>query len=74
MLEEDNARKEVLKYVYDNLLAIITVITALIALWQTHKQIKISNKQYLFKNRMDKYITFKGFLKLYCFLFLAILK
>lgn len=57
--------KEVLKYIYDNLLTIITVIIALIALWQTHKQIKISNKQFLFEKRMDKYITFKGILKLY---------
>ena len=57
--------KETLNYIYDNLLTIFTITTALIALWQTYKQIKISKKQFLFDKRMDKYIIFKGILKLY---------
>ena len=47
------------------MLSIITIIATLIALWQTHKQIKISNKQYLFDKRLSKYLLAKGLLELY---------
>lgn len=57
--------KNILQYIYDNLLPIITIIATLIALWQTHKQIKISNKQYLFDKRLSKYLLAKGLLELY---------
>lgn len=57
--------KNILQYIYDNLLSIITIIATLIALWQTHKQIKISNKQYLFDKRLSKYLLAKGLLELY---------
>ena len=57
--------KNILKYIYDNLRPIITIIATLIALWQTHKQIKISNKQYLFDKRLSKYLLAKGLLELY---------
>lgn len=57
--------KNILECICDNLLPIITVIATLIALWQTHKQIKISNKQYLFDKRLSKYLLAKGLLELY---------
>lgn len=57
--------KNILQYIHDNLLSIITIIATLIALWQTHKQIKISNKQYLFDKRLSKYLLAKGLLELY---------
>ena len=57
--------KNILQYIYDSLLSIITIIATLIALWQTHKQIKISNKQYLFDKRLSKYLLAKGLLELY---------
>lgn len=57
--------KNILQYIYDNLLPIITIIATLIALWQTHKQIKISNKQYLFDKRLSKYLFANGLLELY---------
>lgn len=57
--------KNILQYIYDNLLPIITIIATLIALWQTHKQIKISNKQYLFDKRLSKYLLAKGLLEIY---------
>lgn len=57
--------KNILQYIYDNLLSIITIIATLIALWLTHKQIKISNKQYLFDKRLSKYLLAKGLLELY---------
>lgn len=57
--------KNILQYIYDNLLPIITIIATLIALWQTHKQIKISNKQYLFDKRLSKYLLANGLLELY---------
>lgn len=56
---------EILNYIQNNLLAIITVIAAIIALWQTHSQIKLSNKQFLFNERIDKLIIFKSLYELY---------
>ena len=56
---------DILIYIKDNCLAIITAITALVALWQTHKQTKISNKQFLFDKRMDKYLLTKSLLELF---------
>lgn len=57
--------KNILQYIHDNLLSIITIIATLIALWQTHKQIKISNKQFLFDKRLSKYLLANGLLELY---------
>lgn len=57
--------KNILECICDNLLSIITIIATLIALWQTHKQIKISNKQYLFDKRLSKYLLANGLLELY---------
>lgn len=55
----------ILIYIKDNCLTIITAITALVALWQTHKQTKISNKQFLFDKRLDRYLLTKNLLELY---------
>lgn len=47
------------------ILSIITVLTAEIALFQTRKQIKLSNQQQLFDRGLDKYLLFKEMLSLY---------
>lgn len=47
------------------ILAVVTGITAIIALLLTLRQIKLSNKQYLFERRLDKYLLIKDLLTLY---------
>ena len=57
--------KDILMFLENNLFSIITAVIAIIALFQTHVQIKISNKQFLFVKRLDKYLLAKGLLELY---------
>ena len=52
-------------FIRNNVFSIITAIVAIIAIWQTHLQIRISNKQFLFKERIDSYVIFKGLFDLY---------
>ena len=56
--------KDTFVYIKNNLFAIVTAFIAIIALFQTHKQIKNSNKQFLFDKRLDKYLLAKGLLEL----------
>lgn len=46
-------------------LTITSVVIALIALYQTHHQIKLSNKQQLFDRRLDKYLLVEELLDCY---------
>lgn len=46
-------------------LSTVVAITAIFALFQTHKQIKLSNKQFLFNRRLDKYLLAKSLIELY---------
>ena len=46
-------------------LSAIVALTAIFALFQTHKQIKLSNKQFLFNRRLDKYLLAKSLIELY---------
>lgn len=57
--------QNMLQFIQDNIFSIITAIMAIIALWQTHKQIKLSNKQYLFESRVKKYTLANGLIQLY---------
>lgn len=46
-------------------LTIVSVIIALIALWQTKKQIELSNKHQLFDRRLEKYLFIKKLFDMY---------
>lgn len=49
----------------DTWISIIAVCLSVIALFQTQKQIKLSNKQQLFDRRIEKYLLFKDLITLY---------
>lgn len=55
----------ILKFIEKNLFATITAFIAIIALFQTHKQIGVNNKQFLFDKRLNKYLIARGLLELY---------
>ena len=46
-------------------LAIVTAGTAIVAIWQTRKQIALSNKQHLLDRRIDSYILASSFVENY---------
>ncbi|MGI6025801.1 MAG: hypothetical protein ACOX7G_02395 [Candidatus Scatomorpha sp.] len=46
-------------------LSVIAIAVSVIALWQTQRQIKLSNKQYLFDRRLSAYLTIKDLLGSY---------
>lgn len=53
------------QFIENNIFSIITAIIAVIALWQTHRQIAISNKHQLFDRRVDRFITVNGLISLF---------
>lgn len=56
---------QLLCFIADNCFAIITALIAIIALFQTKTQIKISNKQYLFERRLKNFSVISGMIKLF---------
>lgn len=64
-MEMLNFLNEIKKIIINNLFSILTLTIAGIALLQTHKQIKISNKQNLFNKRVDNFLIIDGLIKLY---------
>ena len=53
------------QFIENNIFSIITAIIAIIALWQTHKQITISNKHHLFDKRVDTFTTVNSLISLF---------
>jgi putative flippase GtrA len=45
--------------------SVISIIIALIALFQTNRQISLSNKQQLFDRRLSRYLEFNTIYSLY---------
>lgn len=55
----------ILNFFEENILPLITASIAIIAIFQTSLQIKISNKQFLFKKRVEKYTLANSLICLY---------
>ena len=53
------------QFIENNIFSIITAIIAIIALWQTHRQITISNKHHLFDKRVDRFISVNSLISLF---------
>lgn len=49
----------------ENIFSFITATVAIIAIFQTSKQLKTSNKQFLFNKRIENYLIFYGIYELY---------
>lgn len=49
----------------DTWLSLFAVVISMIALWQTHRQIKLSNKQQLFDRRLSDYLLLKDLAETY---------
>lgn len=47
------------------IISIVTALTALVALYLSYRQIRISNRQQLFDRRVSLFLTFTGLLELY---------
>ena len=55
----------IVDFLKENIFSIITAIVAIIAIFQTSIQLKISNKQFLFNKRIENYLIFYGIYELY---------
>lgn len=55
----------IVDFLKENIFSIITAIVAIIAIFQTSKQLKMSNKQFLFNKRIENYLIFYGIYELY---------
>ena len=55
----------IVDFLKENIFSIITAIVAIIAIFQTSQQLKISNKQFLFNKRIENYLIFYGIYELY---------
>lgn len=55
----------IVEFLKENIFSIITAIVAIIAIFQTSQQLKISNKQFLFNKRIENYLIFYGIYELY---------
>lgn len=51
--------------VFNILLSAVSLVIALIAVFQTQKQIRLSNRQHLFDRRLEKYMVIKDLLSLF---------
>lgn len=58
-------REELILIDINILFSIITAVVAVIALFQTNKQMRLSNQQHLFDRRVACYIIAKGLIQLY---------
>ena len=54
-----------MNFIEENAFSIITAIIAIIALWQTYTQIKISNKHKLFDKRVEKFMVITRLISLF---------
>lgn len=56
---------EIFRFLRENIFSVVTAVIALVALWQTHRQIKLSNKQHLFDKRLEAWLELKKLYALY---------